>query len=142
MLPPFQCNRRRHQIQPVQSARAGDVEELQRLAAKWNDAHLHADANALDMLCADDLEILVPKTGMMTKLEVLGAVRTGGIKFSRYTTSDVQFRLHGDTALAYGRVQRTRVVNGQEVSDDWRFTKTYVKEGQQWRVVAFHASES
>jgi hypothetical protein len=28
------------------------------------------------------------------------------------------------------------------VSDDWRFTKTYVREAQQWRVVPFHASEA
>jgi hypothetical protein len=41
-----------------------------------------------------------------------------------------------------GRLQRTRLINGKELSDDWRFTKVYVREEQQWRVVSFHASEA
>ena len=33
-------------------------------------------------------------------------------------------------------------LGGQTIQDNWRFTKVYVRQGGQWRVVAFHASEA
>jgi len=63
------------------------------------------------------------------------------MKFVRYRTSDLRVRVYDNAAVVTGRLQRTRSMNGQEISDDWRFTKVYVRESQ-WRVVAFHASES
>lgn len=51
-------------------------------------------------------------------------------------------RIYDNAAVVTGRLQRTRTVNGQEIEDNWRFTKVYVKRSGQWRVVAFHASEA
>jgi hypothetical protein len=64
------------------------------------------------------------------------------MKFLHYETSDTHIRLYGDAAVVTGRLQRTRVMNGQEVSDDWRFTKTYARQAGHWKVVSFHASEA
>lgn len=125
-----------------QSTRESDVRELEKLETVWNEAHEHEDPNALEALWADDLEVAVPKMPVMTKAEVLAFARSGRMKFLRYSTSNVRIRVYGDAAVVTGRLQRTRVLNGQEVSDDWRFTKTYVRESHKWRVVAFHASEA
>lgn len=125
-----------------QSTRESDVRELEKLEMVWNEAHEHGDSNALEALWADDLEVAVPKMPVMTKAEVLGFARSGRMKFLRYATSNVRVRVYGDAAVVTGRLQRTRVLNGQEVSDDWRFTKMYVRESHKWRVVAFHASEA
>jgi len=54
----------------------------------------------------------------------------------------IRVRVYDNAAVVSGRLQRTRSINGQETSDDWRFTKTYVRQGGQWPVVAFHASEA
>jgi hypothetical protein len=62
------------------------------------------------------------------------------MKFDRYETSDIHVRPYGDAAVVTGRLQRTRTINTQKVDDDWRFTKTYIRQGGTWRVVAFHAS--
>ena len=59
-----------------------------------------------------------------------------------HATPDIRVRVYGDAAVVTGRLQRTRVLNEKEVSDDWRFTKTYVRQAEKWRVVAFHASEA
>jgi hypothetical protein len=37
---------------------------------------------------------------------------------------------------------RTRTLNGNKVSDDWHFTKVYIRQAHQWRVVSFQASDS
>jgi ketosteroid isomerase-like protein len=78
----------------------------------------------------------------MGKAEVLAFARSGRMKFLRYATSEVRVRVYGDAAVVTGRLQRTRTLNGNEVSDDWRFTKTYVRQTGKWRVVSFHASEA
>lgn len=125
-----------------QSTSDSDIRELQNLETVWNQAHEHGDSNALDAMWADDLEVTVPRMPVMTKAEALGFARSGRMKFLRYATSDVRVRVYGDAAVVSGRLQRTRVLNGQEVSDDWRFTKMYVRESHKWLVVAFQASEA
>lgn len=78
----------------------------------------------------------------MTKDEALNFARSGRMMFLRYSTSEIRIRVYDNAAVVTGRLQRTRVKDRQEVSDDWRFTKTYVREGTKWRVVDFHASEA
>jgi hypothetical protein len=125
-----------------QTASEADTLELQRLETVWNEAHEHGDADALERLWADDMEVTVPKMPMMTKADVLKFARSGRMKFLRYQTSDITIHVYDKAAVVTGRLQRTRTLNGQEVSNDWRFTKTYVRQAGQWRVVAFHASEA
>jgi ketosteroid isomerase-like protein len=119
-----------------------DVHQLEGLEQTWNQAHLAGDANALDRLWADDLEVDVPRMAPMTKEVALTFAKSGRMSFSRYVTSDIHIRVHGDMAVVTGRLQRTRTISGKELSDDWRFTKVYVRQDRQWRVVSFHASES
>lgn len=125
-----------------QSTRDADVKELERLEMVWNEAHERGDSGVLDALWADDLEVAVPKMPVMKKADVLEFARSGRMKFSRYATSDVRVRVYGDAAVVTGRLERTRTLNGHESSDDWRFTKAYTRQGGQWRVVSFHASEA
>lgn len=126
----------------AQSTSEGDVRELERLETVWNEAHEHGDADALERLWADDIEIAVPKMPVLKKADAFKFARSGRMKFLSYQTSDIRVRVYDNTAVVTGRLQRTRSLNGQEMSDDWRFTKTYVREAQRWRVVAFHASEA
>lgn len=118
-----------------------DVHELERLETVWNEAHEHGDADALEKLWADDMEVAVPKMPVLTKADALKFARSGRMKFLTYRTSDIRVRVYDNAAVVTGRLQRTRSMNGQEISDDWRFTKTYVRQAGQWCVVSFHASE-
>jgi ketosteroid isomerase-like protein len=126
----------------AQSNPEADAQELKRLETVWNEAHERGDADALDKLWADDMQVTVPKMPVMLKNDVLRFARSGRMKFLRYQTSDVRVHVYADAAVVTGRLQRTRSMNGQEISDDWRFTKTYIRQGGQWRVAAFHASET
>lgn len=119
-----------------------DTRELQRLEKVWNEAHEQGNADALEPLWADDMEIDVPHMPVMTRADAVKFAHSGRMKFLHYGTSDLRIRIYGDTAVVTGRLQRTRTMNGQEVSDDWRFTKVYVRQAQAWRVVSFHTSEA
>jgi ketosteroid isomerase-like protein len=119
-----------------------DREELQRLERVWNEAHIHGDSETLVRLWADDLEVVVPKMPMMKKAELIKLVASGRMKFQRYETSDLNFRIYSDSAVVTGRIQRKREINGRSVEDDWRFTKVYQRTADGWRVISFHASEA
>ena len=127
---------------PAQSAVGTDTQQLERLEQVWNTAHEQGDADALQQLWEDDLEVDVPRMPVMTKADALNFARSGRMKFLRYVTSDIRIRVYGNAAVVSGRLQRVRSMNGKELSDDWRFTKVYIREAQRWRVVSFHASEA
>ena len=110
-----------------QSSVDRDTSELQRLERIWNESHERGDADALEALWADDMEVAVPKMPVMRKADVLKFARSGRMQFLHYQTSDTRIRLYDNAAVVTGRLQRTRSTNGQEISDDWRFTKTYVR---------------
>jgi hypothetical protein len=125
----------------AQATHDADVRELQRLETVWNEAHERGDADTLEKLWADDMEVAVPRMPVMAKSEALKFARSGRMKFLTYGTSDVRVRVYKNAAIVTGRLQRTRSMNGQEISEDWRFTKAYIRDSQHWRVVSFHASE-
>jgi|SRR5215472_10184206 len=129
-------------LAPQQNQNTAVVQELMRLETVWNEAHQNGDADSLDKLWADELEVTVPKMPVMSKSDVLGFARSGRMKLQRYQTSDVKVRVYGDAAVVSGRLQRTRTLNGKTLDDDWRFIKVYVKREGRWLVVVFQASDA
>jgi len=125
---------------PAQARDARDLKELVRLESVWNEAHLRSDAGALDLLWADDLVITVPDMPLMNKQEALTLVRSGKMKFQRYQTSDLRYKIYGDAAVVTGQLSRERETASKEFEDDWRFTKVYVRRKGRWQVVAWHGS--
>jgi ketosteroid isomerase-like protein len=114
--------------------------EIANLESIWNAAHLKGDADTLESLASDDIEIDVPGMRPMTKSNAFGVFRARHMRFDRYETSDTNIRVYGDTAIVTGRLLRTRTNGGKTFDDDWRFTKVWTRRDGQWRVVSFHAS--
>ena len=121
---------------------AFDLNELYRLEDVWNTAHVKGDADALDKLWASDLIVTIAAMPVMKKAEALAMVKSNRMPFTRYETSELSVKRFGESALATGRLQRERSMNGKNVSDDWRFTKVYVMSQGRWQVIAWHASPS
>ena len=82
----------------------------------------------LEALWADDLGAAVPRMPLMTKAGALSFARSGRMRFLRYQTSKIRLRVYDNAAVVTGHLQRTPSMNGREISDDWRFTKTYIRE--------------
>ena len=114
--------------------------EIARLEHAWNQAQLRGDVETLDEMASDSLLLTIPGMRVLTKAESLSVVRSGKMRFDRYETSDVYIQMFENAAVVTGRLQRTRVVEGESVDDDWRFTKVYLRQDGKWQVVSFHAS--
>jgi hypothetical protein len=119
-----------------------DLKELHRLEDVWNTAHVKGDADALDKLWASDVIVTIAAMPVMKKADALAMVKSNRMPFTRYETSELIVKHFGESALVTGRLQRERLMNGKNVSDDWRFTKVYVMSQGHWQVIAWHASPS
>jgi hypothetical protein len=117
-----------------------DVGELTRLERVWNDAYIRGDADALEALCADDLIVQMSEMQVLDKAKSIGILRSGRVKFKRYETSDLRIRVYENAAVVTGRLDRSRIAQGHETDDSWRFTKVYIRRESKWQVVAWHAS--
>ena len=121
-------------------ATASPADEIAKIEAVWNAAHVQGDVDTLESIAADDIEIDVPGMKPMNKAAAFGVFRGRHMKFDRYETSDTNIRVYGDAAIVTGRLRRTRINDGKTFDDDWRFTKVYARREGKWRVVSLHAS--
>ena len=94
------------------SQQSKDVAELSRLESVWNDAYTRGNVEPLDQLLADDLIVTMTDMATLNKVQSIGLLRSGHLKFPRYETSDIRIRVYNDAAVVTGRLQRTRTVNG------------------------------
>lgn len=125
----------------VQAPLDREAEEIRRLEHVWNEAHVQGDVPALEALCADDLQVTVPGMPPMSKADILGFWKSGRAKITRYDTTGVQIEIRGDTAIATGRLARTRDFNGKTIDDVWQFMKTYARRAGRWVLVSYRASD-
>lgn len=116
------------------------ADELHRLEEKWNRAHLAGDSATLLAMARPDATIIVPSMQPFTPQEAFGVLRSGHMKFEAYETSDLHFAVVASTGVVTGRLKRVRVMADRRIEDRWTFTKTWVRDGKEWRLLAYHAS--
>ena len=115
-------------------------EAIRKLDNERIQAQIHADATALDRIYAADFIGVGPSGTVRTKPQVLLDFTSGALKFQSITTDDVQVRVYGNTAVETGRSTMIGQDKGQIVPRDTRFTRVWVKQQGQWRLVANHYS--
>src|SRR5690349_1151494 len=103
-------------------------------------AQIHADAEALDRLYADDFIGVGPSGTVRTKPQVIADFTSGDLRFQSITTDEVQVRVYGNTAVETGLSTMTGQDKGKTVPSDVRFTRVWVKQQGRWRLVANHYS--
>jgi uncharacterized protein (TIGR02246 family) len=123
---------RRDQRSVEQAIRRLDNERIQ--------AQVHADANALDRIYADDFIGVGPSGTVRTKPQVISDFTSGDLKFQSITTEEVQVRVYANTAVETGRSTMTGQDKGKEVPRDTRFTRVWIKQRGRWKLVANHYS--
>ena len=103
-------------------------------------AQIHADAKALDRIYAEDFIGVGPSGTVRTKPQVLSDFTAGSLKFQSITTDEVQVRVYENTAVETGLSIMIGQDKGKAVPRDNRFTRVWVKQKGQWRLVANHYS--
>ena len=88
-------------------------------------AILTSDADALDGLLSERVICVGPDAQKVT----------------RYDPSEMKIELHGDdVGVVVVRVDLTGEIGAQPFAGAFRFTRTYVRERDAWRIACAHAS--
>jgi len=115
---------------------AAPASEPERLERELVAAIGKLDLTTYDRIVADDY-VVVDATGKkITKAEVLASYRDGSRKYTNLEIYDVESRIYGDTAIVTARTKGMRRENGQDIVNDVRYMRVYVRRDGKWRAVA------
>ncbi|HET9318905.1 MAG TPA: nuclear transport factor 2 family protein [Bryobacteraceae bacterium] len=113
--------------------------ELQCLGDQWAAAELRGDAAALNGLATHDFMLVGPRGFVLTKQQWLERYESGALVNDGFAWSDVQFRIHGGTAIAIGVQAQRSAYRGQPSDGRFRATQVWLDEGG-WKLASVHLS--
>lgn len=130
-------------IDPMQAALVGDDDpEAVALEAAIRAAQLDADVAALDCLISDALLFTGPDGSLATKAQDLAAHGAGVVRFREHEPEELRVRRVGADVIVTALRARLGVeVAGTMHRGTYRFTRTWAREGGDWRIVGGHVSE-
>src|ERR1700756_4486502 len=121
-------------------ASADDKSRIIALENSWNQAELHNDAHAVDMLLADDFVMTVADGYTMNKAAMLASVRDTSYRPEMLQSENMEVHMYGNTAVGTGAYLEKGKDKGKSYERRGRFTDPWVNLGGEWRCVASHFS--
>jgi ketosteroid isomerase-like protein len=121
-------------------ARADDKSRIIALENSWNQAELHNDAHAVDLLLADDFVMTVADGYVMNKAAMLASVRDTSYRPDMLQSENMEVHMYGNTAIVTGAYLEKGKDKGKPFERRGRFTDTWVNIGGEWRCAASHFS--
>jgi ketosteroid isomerase-like protein len=97
-----------------------------------------SDVAALDRLLHPDLLAVGPDGTMVDKPADLASHREGIFEIAELEEEDVRVRVVADVAVTFVVLRLRGTIAGADVSGRMRYTRTWVRDGGEWRVVAAH----
>jgi ketosteroid isomerase-like protein len=121
----------------AQRKSANSVEKtITDLETQWSAAAKAGDADKFAALYADDLTDIDPQGKLNTKASDIADVKSGKLKFTEITNSEMKVRDYGNTAIATGVSAVKGTYDGKDISGNYRFTDVWNKRGGKWQIVA------
>jgi ketosteroid isomerase-like protein len=99
-----------------------------------------SDVDELDRLLHPDLLAVGPDGQLVDKAADLEAHRTGVFTISELEEQDVRVTIRDDTAMTFVVLRVRGTIAGEEVGGTLRYTRTWVRAAEGWRVFAAHIS--
>ena len=120
-----------------QTATTGGAEqEIRQTDRRIAELIVGRDVPTLAPLVDDRYTHINPFGQIFSKSDIAGAIESGAISVSRYDTDDISVRVYGDAAVLTGRATLEGTLNGDDIGGQYRYTRTYVRQGGGWQVAA------
>ncbi len=119
------------------------VDRKRVLAAEQQLASAHAthDLRRIATLLHDDYRILQPNGTVETKADVLASFANDDRYWALAEVGDLTVALHGTVAQVVGIWRATGSNDGIEFDYRARFLSVWLKEGDEWRNIAYSSAE-
>ena len=111
-------------------------QEVRQLDRQLGEAITRRNIAALDRIFADDYTHTNPLGETFPKAQVLAGIEFGLLVIESFNTDRVNVRLYGDAAVVTGHATLKGQYHGQDLSGEYRYTRTYVRRPGQWQLVA------
>jgi ketosteroid isomerase-like protein len=117
-----------------------DKSRIMALENSWNQAELHNDAHAVDLLLAEDFVMTVADGYTMNKAQTLASVRDASYRPDALQSDDMTVHMYGNTAVVTGAFLEKGKDKGKPFERRGRFTDTWINLNGEWRCAASHFS--
>jgi Domain of unknown function (DUF4440) len=129
-----------HPDQRPDGTEGAAVEGLRAAERRLQRAQLASDVAALDQLIDDRLVFTGPDGKHYTKQDDLRVHRSGHQSMTRVEEEDLNLLVSGDTGVTWFLGTREGTMAGQPFRARVRYTRTWIRHGTGWRLVAAHVS--
>ena len=120
-----------------------DAQDSSRVIAMenaWNQAELHNDGAAVELLLADDFVMTVAEGTVLNKAQIVASVKDKSYHPDVLQSTDVVVHSYGNTAIVTGAYHEKGVDKGKPWERRGRFTDTWIYMNGRWQCVASHFS--
>lgn len=121
-------------------APAGDEEALKAVEKALCEAFRSNDAGTVARLLDETYTLTNSRAVVSTRAEDVAEVKRAEVQYSEFRNHDTQMRFYGDTAVIIGITSIKGVSEGKPFELDVRFTDTYVRRADGWKLAAGHVT--
>ncbi len=130
-----------HGVTLVELSGQRNVEQqIRTLHDQGRQAALKGDAGFFEKYLAAGYFGIGGDGKLRTKAESVQDFKSGDIKYESIDERDVKVNTYGNTAVVNSLASVKLIANGKPVGGDYRATFVYVKQGGDWREVAFQST--
>jgi ketosteroid isomerase-like protein len=119
---------------------ADDTRDIERVERELCDAFRTGDAAAIAKLEDETYTLTNTRGEVTTRADDVADAKKGEIRYTEFRNHDTTMRLYGDAAIRLGITSIKGTASGKPFVLDVRFTDTYVRRADGWKIAASHAT--
>ena len=119
---------------------ADDTREIERVERELLDAFRAGDAATIGKLEDETYTLTNTRGEVTTRADDIADAKKGEIRYTEFRNHDTTMRLYGDAAIRLGITSLKGTASGKPFALDVRFTDTYVRRADGWKIAASQAT--
>ena len=124
----------------AQNNRDAAMSKVLIVEKRWNEVYKRGDIVTMNALLADDFIITVEDGSTFSKPGYIAHAGNSNVHVDISDMSELQVRMHGNTAVVTGSYHEKGVDKGQGYEYRDRLTDVWMNYNGQWRLIASHYS--
>jgi ketosteroid isomerase-like protein len=118
------------------TADANDQKTVMQIEQDMTAALLKGDVSVNERYQTDDFIFTAPNATVMNKAQGIADIKSGDLKFESSKIEDMKVLVVGNTAVATYRTTDKGKYKDQDLSGEYRWTDTFVKQNGRWQLIA------
>lgn len=119
---------------------ADDEREIRRVEQALCEAFRTNDAETIGKLEDETYTLINSRGEVSTRANDIADAKKAETTYSEFRNHDTTIRLYGDAAITLGITSVKGTSAGKAFQADFRFTDTYVRRADGWKIAASHAT--